>query len=72
MDFSKWTLPQDTWRELVANFDNDEEAARDFYADVVSMIEEVGFSRAVFVITQELKIIYAMAQYRNSLHERRL
>ena len=71
MDFSQWTLPQDTWRELVTNFEGDEEAARDFYAAVVSMIEEVGFSRAVFVITQELKIIYAMAQYRNSLHERR-
>lgn len=65
MDFSTWTLPQDVWRELVADFDGDEQEAKNFYCDVVAMIDEVGFSRAVFVIIEELKIIGAMAQYRN-------
>ena len=60
MDFSQWTLPADVWRELVADFDNDEQEAKEFYAATVSVIEEIGLASASFVICEQLKIIAAL------------
>ena len=60
MDFSQWTLPQDVWRELVADFNGDEQEAKNFYAATVSIIEELGIATASFVICEELKIIAAL------------
>lgn len=60
MDFSTWTLPQDVLRELVADFDGDEQEAQEFYAATISVIEELGIATASFVICEQLKIIGAL------------
>lgn len=60
MDFSTWTLPQDTWRELLADFNGDEKELQEFFNATVAVIEELGIATASFVICEQLKIIGAL------------